>query len=48
MCLMKNSSRAVEGARYLYNFAGVADIAEAKVRPYDTINLNVMGNLQSC
>ena len=33
----------VRGAKYLYHFAGIADIAEAKERPFDTINLNVMG-----
>jgi UDP-glucose 4-epimerase len=33
----------VSGAKYLYHFAGIADIAEAKERPFDTINLNVMG-----
>ena len=35
--------RAVEGARYVYQFAGVADIGESADRPYDTINANVMG-----
>ena len=33
----------VSGAKYLYHFAGIADIGEAKERPFDTINLNVMG-----
>jgi len=36
-------TNALEGARYLYHFAGIADISEAKERPYDTVNLNVMG-----
>ena len=26
-----------------YHFAGISDIAEAKARPHDTLNLNVMG-----
>lgn len=34
---------AMNGARYVYHFAGVADIGEAKSRPYDTIESNVMG-----
>ena len=36
-------AEVMRGARYLYHFAGIADIGEAKARPYDTINLNVMG-----
>lgn len=35
--------RAVDGARYVYHFAGIADIADSAERPYDTINANVMG-----
>ena len=34
---------AVKGARYLYHYAGIADISEASISPYDTINANVMG-----
>jgi len=33
----------INGARYVYHFAGVADIAEAAAKPFYTINLNVMG-----
>ena len=33
----------VSGAKYLYHFAGSADIDEAKERPFDTVNLNIMG-----
>lgn len=33
----------IDGAKYVYHYAGVADIAEAKKRPFDTINLNVIG-----
>ena len=33
----------VSGAKYLYHFAGIADIGEAKECPFDTVNLNVMG-----
>ena len=36
-------SKAVEGADYIYHFAGIADIGEAAERPVDTINLNVLG-----
>jgi UDP-glucose 4-epimerase len=32
-----------EGAKYVYNFAGIADIDEARVNPYRTIEINVMG-----
>jgi UDP-glucose 4-epimerase len=33
----------LNGAKYLYQFAGIADIGEAKERPFDTVNVNVMG-----
>ena len=34
---------AFSGMDYIYYFAGVADIGEAKEKPYETINSNVMG-----
>lgn len=36
--------RAVRGADYVYNFAGLADIDEARNKPIETIQLNVLGN----
>ena len=36
-------SDVISGARYLYHFAGIADIGEAKERPFETVSLNVMG-----
>ncbi len=36
---------AVEGAKYVYNFAGIVDIEESQKKPYDTMRLNVMGHL---
>lgn len=36
---------ACEGVDYIYNFAGLADINEAKDKPIDTAQLNIMGNL---
>ena len=35
---------AVEGQDVVYNFAGVADIDDARTRPLDTVAVNVMGN----
>lgn len=35
--------KAMQGVRYVYHYAGVADIAEAKKSPYKTIEANVMG-----
>ncbi|WP_461210651.1 NAD-dependent epimerase/dehydratase family protein [Desulfocurvus sp. DL9XJH121] len=35
---------AVAGASAVYNFAGLADIDEAKNKPVETIRLNVLGN----
>lgn len=37
--------RAAEGCAYVYNFAGLADIDDAKNRPLDTVQLNVLGNV---
>lgn len=34
---------ALNGARIVYHYAGIADIGEAATSPYDTINFNVMG-----
>lgn len=34
---------AMKGAHYVYHFAGIADIGEAKSNPYGTIESNVMG-----
>ncbi len=34
---------AMKGARYVYHFAGIADIEESRSRPVETMNLNVMG-----
>jgi len=33
----------LNGAKYLYHFAGIADINESRQRPYETTKLNVMG-----
>jgi UDP-glucose 4-epimerase len=38
---------AAEGCRYVYNFAGLADIDDARRRPVDTANLNIIGNLHA-
>lgn len=34
---------AMQGAQVVYHFAGIADIGDAKQRPYETIDANVMG-----
>jgi len=42
---------AVEGHEVVYNFAGIADIDEARRRPVDTVAVNVQGNvnvLEAC
>lgn len=36
---------AAEGAAYVYNFAGIADIDEAREDPVNTAQINVVGNL---
>lgn len=39
-------NQALDGAKYVYHFAGISDIAEAKELPYDTLNLNIMGTVK--
>ncbi len=39
----KSLAMAIKGARYVYHFAGIADIEESRSRPVETMNLNVMG-----
>ncbi|MEK9679836.1 MAG: NAD(P)-dependent oxidoreductase, partial [Rhodospirillaceae bacterium] len=36
---------AVEGMDAVYNFAGLADLNDSIDKPVETVNLNVMGNL---
>lgn len=36
---------ASSGCKYVYNFAGIADINDAKNRPVDTARINVLGNV---
>lgn len=36
---------ATVGCKYVYNFAGIADINDAKNRPVDTAKVNVLGNV---
>ncbi len=38
---------AAAGCRVVYNFAGLADINDAKNRPVDTVALNVLGNIHA-
>ncbi|MGK5094977.1 NAD(P)-dependent oxidoreductase [Deltaproteobacteria bacterium TL4] len=37
-------AKAVEGADFVFNFAGIADIGEANERAVDTVRYNVLGN----
>lgn len=48
---MDSMREAVRGADVVYNFAGLADIDEARNKPVQTIQLNVLGNthiLEAC
>lgn len=43
--------KAVRGADAVYNFAGIADLAEAHARPVETVSVNILGNvliLEAC
>ena len=47
----KAVDRAVDGADVVYNFAGIADIEEASIKPLETIKNNILGNaiiLEAC
>lgn len=37
--------KAVRGADFVYNFAGIADLDDANTKAQDTISLNIAGNL---
>jgi UDP-glucose 4-epimerase len=43
----KELTVAASGCRYVYNFAGLADLDAAKQRPLDTAKLNVIGNIHA-
>jgi len=38
-------NQCIEGADYVYNFAGIADINESSEQPLKTAELNIIGNL---
>lgn len=38
-------SEAVKGQDVVYNFAGIADLDDAKTKPLETARLNIMGNI---
>lgn len=44
---LEQVTAAAKGCRYVYNFAGLADLDAAKHRPLDTANLNVIGNIHA-
>jgi len=40
----KAVEKAVKGCDVVYNFAGIADIGEAKEKPVETVEINILGN----
>ncbi len=38
-------ARAVKGCAVIYNFSGLADLDDASTKPLDTVQLNVLGNV---
>ncbi len=40
---LEKQKGAATGCRYIYNFAGLSDIDDAKDRPIDTVKLNILG-----
>lgn len=48
---VESVSNVLKDADIVYNFAGIADIDEAKDRPLDTVRINILGNtiiLEGC
>ena len=37
-------NRAIKGCDVVYNFAGIADIDQAKYKPIETVEINILGN----
>ena len=47
----KKVQQSIMGAEIIFNFAGIADIGEANLRPIDTVRSNILGNaiiLEAC
>ncbi len=47
----KAIEKAIEGQNIVYNFAGIADLEEARQRPLDSVKYNILGNtilLEAC
>jgi UDP-glucose 4-epimerase len=47
----KKVQQSIMGAEIVFNFAGIADIGEANLRPIDTVRSNILGNaiiLEAC
>ncbi|MCP4110020.1 MAG: NAD(P)-dependent oxidoreductase [Desulfobacteraceae bacterium] len=47
----KSVQSVVRGARYVYHFAGIADIQKSSISPWQTMNINIMGTcniLEAC
>lgn len=44
---IESVENAVKGCDYVYNFAGLADINDARVKPIQTANLNVIGTVHT-
>jgi UDP-glucose 4-epimerase len=43
--------RTIKGAKFVYNFAAIADLNQALKKPIETININILGNMnvmQAC
>ena len=40
-------NEAIRGSKFVYHFAGIADIAESKVNPLQTVKLNVLGTMNA-
>lgn len=47
ICSLNDLVNAIRGSRYVFNFAGLADLDAAKSLPLETVQLNVLGNVHA-
>jgi len=43
----KKLSKAIKGSDFVFNFAGIADLDDAKIKPKETITSNILGTLNA-
>ena len=47
ICSISDLISAIQGSRYVFNFAGLADLEAAQHQPIEAVQLNVLGNVNA-